>query len=340
MERQSGNVSGSALLDVTAAIVNFNTRDQLARCLDSLQHEGLRHIVVVDNASTDDSVAVAGRYSSVQVIANTTNVGYGAAANQAISVANGRFVLLLNADTEVRRGSVSVLAKYLETHPEVAIAAPRLRYADDTFQYSCFPFPGTFGWLLENEPLSLWTRHVPFARERSVTFRTSDEPRAVPWALGAALLLRRDQVLEAGGFEESYFMYFEEVDLSYRLAGAGWSTHVVPAAVVMHEGGASTSQVRPSMLIQRFRSTLAYHHRHSTGLRQLCWTTLLRVRWSSWLLRDSLLLLVTFDPLAHERLRVERSAWWAALFDRPVITQRLASGRGDGPVASDTGRGA
>jgi GT2 family glycosyltransferase len=320
---------------VTAAIVNFNTRDQLARCLDSLQHEGLRHIVVVDNASIDDSVIVAGRYPSVQVIANPTNVGYGAAANQAIEVASGRFVLLLNADTVVYPGSVSELVTYLEARPEVAIAAPRLRYADGTLQHSCFPFPGTLGWFLENEPLSVWTQHVPYARERSVTFRTSDEPRAVPWALGAALLMRRDKVLEAGGFEESYFMYFEEVDLCYRLARAGWSTHVVPAAVVMHVGGGSTSQVRTSMLIQRFRSTLAYYRRHSSGVRQLFWTTLLRVRWSARLLRDSLRLLVTVDPIAHERLRIERLAWWAAVFDRPVAAHRLESSRGDKPATSD-----
>jgi len=323
---------------VTAAIVNFNTRDQLARCLDSLQHEGLREIIVIDNASTDDSAAVASGYPSVQIIANTTNIGYGAAANQAIRVAAGRFVLLLNADIEVRPGAISVLDAYLTAHPEVAIAAPLLRNADDTLQYSCFPFPGTFGWLLENEPLSELTRRVGFLRERSVTFSTSDEPRAVPWALGAALLLRRETVLEAGGFEESYFMYFEEVDLCNRLAGTGLSTHFVPASVIMHVGGGSTSQVRSSMLIQRFRSTLAYYHRHSTGPRQLLWTTLLRVRWSARLVRDSFRLLVTFDPLAHKRLRVERLAWWTAVFDRRTVPRPLGSGRGDEPVPSDAGR--
>jgi len=339
MERQSGGaVVSSAPLDVTAAIVNFNTRDQLVRCLDSFQHKRLREIIVVDNASTDDSVEVASRYASVQVIANTTNIGYGAAANQAIRVATGRFVLLLNADIELRPGSISLLAAYLEAHPDVAIAAPRLQNADGTLQYSCFPFPGTLGWLLENEPLSWLTQTVPFARERSVTFCTSDTPRAVPWALGAALLMRRDKVLEAGGFEESYFMYFEEVDLCNRLAAAGWSTHVVPAAVIMHIGGGSTSQVRTSMLIQRFRSTLAYYHRHASGPRQLLWTTLLRVRWSARLVRDSLRLLVTFDPVAHERLRVERLAWWTAVFDRRTVPRRLRSGRGDEPVPSDSGR--
>ena len=318
MERQSGGAApqDTAPLDVTAAIVNFNTRDQLARCLDSLQHEGLREIIVVDNASTDDSVAVASGYPAVQVIANANNIGYGAAANQAIKVAAGRFVLLLNADIEVRPGAISVLAAYLDAHPDVAIAAPRLRYTDDTLQYSCFPFPGTVGWLLENVPLSFLTEHVPFARERSVTFCTSEKPRAVPWALGAALLMRRDKVLEVGGFEESYFMYFEEVDLCYRLAHAGWSAHLVPAAVIMHVGGGSTSQVRTAMLIQRFRSTLAYYHRHSSGPHQLLWTTLLRVRWSARLVRNSLRLLITFNPQTHERLRVERLAWWTAVFDR------------------------
>jgi GT2 family glycosyltransferase len=317
--------------DVTAAIVNFNTRDQLSRCLDSVEREGLASIIVVDNASVDGSAAMVSRRPLVRLIANSANTGYGAAANQALRVARTKYLLLLNADTEVRPGATERLARYLDARPRVAVAAPRLENADGSRQLSCFPFPGTLGWLCENGPITLLSRHVPAARERSVTFLTGLHPRPVPWALGAALMLRRGAVLEVDGFEESYFMYFEEVDLAYRLTRAGWATHFVPEAVVMHIGGASTSRVRSAMLIQRFRSTLEYYRRHSTGIARLFWTAMLCARWSARLVRDSALLLVTVDAERRGELRRDRSAWWAALFERRV---RQLSKRSCGTISA------
>jgi len=304
---------------IAAAIVNFNTRDHLDRCLRSLEREPLSQLIVVDNASTDGSQAVVEqRTPRAHLIANATNTGYGAAGNQALREARSEYLLLLNADTEVRPGAIAQLAAYLDAHPDVAIAAPRLEDGTGATQTSCFPFPGTRGWLFENGPLTLWTRLVPWARERSVSFRTSLDSRAVPWALGAALFVRREAALAVGAFDESYFMYFEEVDLCYRLALAGWETHFVPAAVVMHVGGASTSQVRAEMLIQRFSSTIDYYRRHSSGLTRAFWTSLVRLRWVVRLVRDSAKLLVTVNPEKREHLRSERSAWWAASFARPL----------------------
>jgi len=308
----------TALQGVTAAIVNFNTRDQLSRCLESLEPERLASIIVVDNASSDGSAEMARQYASVRVLANSTNIGYGAAANQALRAARTKYLLLLNADTEVRPGASELLARYLDAHPAVAVAAPRLENPDGSRQLSCFPFPGTLGWLCDHGPLAVFSRHVPAARERSITFQTGLDPRPVPWALGAALLLRREAVLEVDGFDESYFMYFEEVDLAYRLARAGWTTHVVPDAVVMHVGAASTSQVRRTMLVQRFRSTRDYYRRHATGITQMFWIAMLCTRWAARLVRDSARLLLTLDAGRRHQLRSDLSAWWTALFERRV----------------------
>jgi len=338
----SPGVSRSPLLDATGvdvAIVNYNTRDSLDRCLASLEHEPVGRVIVVDNASNDGSAAVVERRGPrVNLIANRKNVGYGAAANQSFQAAASKYVLLLNADTEVRSGAVRQLAAYLDEHPQVAIAAPRLEDAHGAVQYSCFPFPGTVGWLFEHGPLSLWTRHVNFARRRSISFRAGLEPRPVPWALGAAMLVRRDAALAVGAFEESYFMYFEEVDLCYRLSKAGWATHFVPNATVMHLGGGSTSQVRTAMLIQRFRSTIGYYERHTTGATRLFWTTLVRLRWSARLVRDSAKLLMTVDRERRQSLRAEVAAWWSAVTGRPHAGHdrpRRKNGNGSVPAPGD-----
>jgi N-acetylglucosaminyl-diphospho-decaprenol L-rhamnosyltransferase len=320
---------------VTAAVVSYNTSDRLSRCLDSLETESLSSIIVVDNASSDGSAEMARRRPSVRVIANSTNGGYGAAANQALRAARTKYVLLLNADTEVRPGASRVLAEYLDAHPTAAIAAPRLENPDGSHQYSCFPFPGTIGWFCENGPMAALVRAIPSVRERSVTFRTSPHPRPVPWTLGAALLLRRDAVLEQGGFEESFFMYFEEVDLAYRLTRAGWLTHFVPDAVVMHVGGASTSKVRTAMLVQRFRSTREYYRRHATGATRAFWTTLLWARWSARLVRDSARLLITSHAGKRTALRHDISAWWSALFVRPGAAPKPACGIGASSTPGD-----
>jgi GT2 family glycosyltransferase len=302
---------------VTAAVVSFNTQAHLARCLASLAGQPFSEILVVDNASSDGSAAfVAERYPGVRLVANEVNVGYGAAANQALRTARAPYVLLLNADTEVVPGSAAVLARHLEERPCAAIAAPGLIDQRGRPQISVFPFPGTAGWLLENAPLEAIVRRLPATRARSVSFRTTPEPRSVPWALGAALMMRRDVVLAVGGFDESYFMYYEEVDLCRRLAGAGYETRFVPNATIVHVGSASTRQQWGVMSIRRHQSAVDYYHRHLTGWRRVIWTTMLRLGWTIHLGVAAGRRLLARDPAARRRYREHQAARWAAIRSR------------------------
>ena len=302
---------------VTAAVVSYNTRDYLGRCLNSLTREPLAAVIVVDNASSDGSVEfVASRYPHATVIANESNRGYAAAANQALAMATSPYVLLLNADTVVHAGAVAQLAAYLEGHPTAAIAGPAILDENGAVQPSCFPFPGTHGWFWENAPLSYWTRRVPFARERSISWRRASSPRAVPWVLGAAMLLRRRAVLDAGGMDETYFLYYEEVDLCRRLAATAWETHYVPSAVIAHVGAASTSQQRSAALVRRFQSTLQYYDRHLTGPARRLWRTLVRTKWAALLIRDSAHLLILRDSARREEVRAQWRAYSAMTFAR------------------------
>lgn len=300
--------------DVCVAVVNYNTRELLGRCLRSLTTEGAAEVIVVDNGSADGSVSyVREQFPGVDVIENATNVGYGAAANQAIGRTAAPLVLVLNADTEVRAGCIDALARSAARAPRAGIIAPAIVNRSGVEEPSCFPFPGTLGWLLENEPVAAVARRVPLLRKRAVSFQRHAEERPVPWALGCALLVRRGALDAVGGFDESYFMYYEEVDLSRRLADAGWEVRFTPDARVEHVGGASTSQARTAMLIRHFESTLRYYRRYHSGPRLAFWLTLLHAKRIALLARDSAQLLAETEPAERRRLREQCRAWSASL---------------------------
>lgn len=300
--------------DVTIAVVSHNTRDLLERCLLSIAALGARETIVIDNASPDGSAEhIRTRFPDVRVIANTHNRGYGAAANQALQTARTPLVLLLNADTELRADCVQTLAREAARFPRAGILAPLILDPTGKPEPSCFPFPGTMDWLLENEPVATIVRRVPRLLARTVSLTPASATRPVPWVLGCALLLRREALDAIRGFDEKYFMYYEEVDLCRRIWDAGWEVRIVPDARVTHVGGASTSQYRAAMLIRHFESTLQYYRRNVSGTRLAFWLTLLWTKRVGLLLRDSALLVVKRDPDVRERLRDQRRAWLANL---------------------------
>ncbi|HEX2190634.1 MAG TPA: glycosyltransferase family 2 protein, partial [Longimicrobiaceae bacterium] len=202
-------------------VVNHNTRELLRACLASLP-SGVP-AVVVDNASTDGSAEmVRASFPHAVLLADGTNPGYGAAANRGVRACAAEHVLVLNSDTRLEPGALEALGAHLDRHPRAAVAGPALLNPDGSPQASCFPFPGTLGWLLENDPVAPLAVRIPGLRGRLLCASPPRRAAAVPWVLGAALAVRRSAFEEVGGFDEAYFMYFEEVDLCRRLASAGW----------------------------------------------------------------------------------------------------------------------
>lgn len=300
---------------IAVAIVNHNTRSLLADCLATVP-PGVS-TVVIDNASTDGSAAmVAERFPHVRLIASDRNPGYGAASNEAIRACREPYVLLLNSDTLVDAAALAALERYLDAHPGVGLAGPQLLNSDGSAQGSCFPFPGTLGWLVENQPLSSLVGLVGPLRRRTLRFAPPACSRAVPWVLGAALAIRRQAFDAVDGFDESFFMYFEEVDLCRRLTAAGWEIHFVADARVTHHGGASTSQLRASMAVEHFRSTLRFYRRHSHGAGRAFWIGAMRAKMGFRFLRDSLLLRLRLPGTRTTTLREDAATWRRALMER------------------------
>jgi GT2 family glycosyltransferase len=245
---------------ITAVLVNFNDRLHLGPCLDSLRAElgEGAEIIVVDNASSDGSAEyLASAYPAVRTIANADNRGFGAANNQALAAAAGAQVLFLNTDTVVRPGALRRLAQTLDEYPEAAAVGPALVHPDGSYQVS-------FGRRV-SFPAQLAQKFFfnPFYK-RARPRRTIPGP--VGWLSAACLLARTEAVRSVGGFDERFFIYFEDIDLCRRLAAAGGRLIFDPRAVVTHLGGATTArQARMSRLEYR-RSQLNFYSRHAPGL--------------------------------------------------------------------------
>ena len=245
-----------ASLPISVVIVSYNSRELLHDCLASMEGEPFDQVIVIENASSDGSVEMVARdFPWVILIKSVKNDGYGAAANLAIASCSSKYVLLLNCDTLLQPGALQVLYNYLEQHIHVAIVGPALVKLDGTRQASCFTFPTPLQTLLKETSLSKIRLN-----ERSNS--SPDSARSVSWVLGAALAIRRTAFESVGGFDQSFFMYYEEVDLCYRLNKSGWQTHFTPAATVTHIGGASTKQQRAAMAIQLYKSLCHFYKKH------------------------------------------------------------------------------
>lgn len=256
----------SVSADLAICIVNWNTRELLDACLQSIRDtQGDLQVdtVVVDNASGDGSAEmVRAKHPWARLTANGDNRFYAAANNQALQAADAPFKLLLNPDIVVHPGSLQSLLALMADHPQAGAVAPRLRGVDGEIQPSCRAFPGPDIVRYEALGLSrLFPRHPRFGMYRMTWWDYSDE-RQVDQPMASALLLRDAALQQIGLFDEQFPMFFNDVDLCRRLWDAGWEIWFTPVAEMTHLGAASTRQVRREMIIESHRSFVLYYEKH------------------------------------------------------------------------------
>jgi len=260
--------------EVGVAIVSWNVAPLLRRCLRSLldgsQDVHLR-IVVVDNASTDDTMEILrAEFPQVEVVANDTNLGFTAANNQAfralgLGSTEGSappYIWLLNPDTEAQPGAVGELVAYLDRRPGAGAVGPMLRYGDGRLQSSRRRFPTLATGILESTPLAWHWPNNPVARRFHMADIDPGVAGPVDWVTGAAVLLRTEALEQVGTFDEGFFMYSEELDLLRRMGAMGWQTHYDPAAAVTHHEGRSSEQVVAARHLHFQRSRVCYFRKH------------------------------------------------------------------------------
>ncbi|MCL4393266.1 MAG: glycosyltransferase family 2 protein, partial [Chloroflexi bacterium] len=240
-------------MDLSIVVVSWNVCELLRRCLRSIaaQTGGAppdaaalsTEVWVVDNASADGTLdMLRAEYPGVRVIANSENVGFTRANNLALAQAQGRYLFLLNPDTELGPGALSALTAYLDANPRIGIAGPRLVYADGSPQSSRRRFPTLATFFLESTKLQQWfPRHRVLTRYYMLD-TPDDEVQPVDWVNGAALFVRRQVYDQIGGFDEAFFMYSEELDWCCRAKRAGWQIAYFPSAQVTHHEAKSSEQ--------------------------------------------------------------------------------------------------
>jgi N-acetylglucosaminyl-diphospho-decaprenol L-rhamnosyltransferase len=292
------------MLPLSIIIVNWNTRDLLGQCLDSIFqtiNADLCEVIVVDNASTDTSTEmVQKRFPQVQLIQNSWNVGFARANNQGIRQSIGRYVLLLNSDTIVMPGALQALLAFMDTHPEAGCAGARLLNPDTSLQYSCSSAP-----TISSE----FRRMLHLPGVRSDGYYPMDrwdlsQPHQVDVILGACMLLRRETLDQVGLMDESFFMYSEEVDLCYRIHRAGWQIYWIPQAQVVHIGGQSSRQASAEMFLRLYESKLIYFRKNHGRIRAGIYKLLLAI---SSLIRLSLVPLVCFESTERRQAHLAQA---------------------------------
>ena len=230
---------------VTVAVVSWNTRELLARCLESLEPEarsGRAEVWVVDNASTDGSAdLVRERFGWVKLVASEENLGFGRAVNLVARQTSSKWVAASNADIVLRPGALDALLATGARDPGAGAIAPRLILPDGSVQHSVFGFPTIPFVFVQSLGLYYLSRTLG-DRFALPAFWEKDRARRVPWAVGAFLLVRRAAWNAVGGFDDRQWMYAEDLDLGWQLHRAGRPTRYVPQARVVHASAAATTQ--------------------------------------------------------------------------------------------------
>ncbi len=268
--------------DVAVIIVTWNCRAFASQCLRSLTAEPSAHrfhIVVVDNNSDDGTVdVIRSEFPEVTVHANTDNVGFAAANNQAIRSTESSYVLLLNPDTETSPRAVDALAGFLDADASVWAVGPTIVNADGTLQRSGVRFPGNWNILCETLFLD---RLFPYSRlfgSHTERYRDPAVPRPVDYVQGSCLMVRRDGIRQVGLLDEEFFMYFEETDWCFRMKRAGGKVCYVPTDSVVHFGGGEFGHYDERRLVHYHESLLRFYGKHYPVVREVAVRAILLMR--------------------------------------------------------------
>jgi N-acetylglucosaminyl-diphospho-decaprenol L-rhamnosyltransferase len=254
---------------VSAVVVNHDAGDALLTCVASLRAAGVEEVVVVDNASSDGSLArLAARDLDAVLVPTGKNLGYGRGVNAGVRRASGDILLVCNPDLVVDVNAVSRLATCLREAPDVAVVGPTIRESDGTRYPSVRSFPDLSD-AIGHAVMSLVVPDNAFTRRYRRSAETFEAASDADWVSGACMAIRRIAFQSVSGFDPAYFMYVEDLDLCWRVHRAGWRVLYLPSAEVTHLGGASTARHPYRMLAAHHRSTLRFFVQSTTGPRRL-----------------------------------------------------------------------
>ena len=253
-------------MKLSIIIVSWNVKKDLTNCLESIKSNLPKEafeIIVVDNKSSDGTVeTIKKNFPEVIIIANNRNLGFAAANNQGIKKSCGDYLLLLNPDTIVLPASLDILVQYMDKNPDVGICGPQLLNENGTIQFSARRFPTFRGALYRHTVF----RHLRIFKAEYKKWLMKDFDhkiqKEVDQVMGAALLIKKAVIDSIGFMDETFFMYYEEVDLCYRAKQSGWRVAFVPDAKITHLGGKSSGQIPVEKRIMMLASLIKFFRKH------------------------------------------------------------------------------
>ena len=253
-------------MKLSVTIVSWNVKEELVNCLRSIEanRPGCEfEIIVADNASTDGTIeAVRKDFPQVRLIINKENRGFSAASNQAIKIAKGEYLFLLNPDTVVHRQSLDTLIRVLDENPDIGACGPKL-IDENNIPYRPEGYVPTFRSILYAKTffrmLGIFRGHYKKLTADNLDYNRQTDAEQLS---GSALMVRRSVMEEIGLWDESFFMYYEDVDLCLRIRKAGRRITYVGESVITHLGGKSSSQISAEKRIMLYRSLFIYLRKH------------------------------------------------------------------------------
>ena len=253
-------------MDLTVIILNWNTCNDLRVCLTSIFEQTFRNhieVIVADNASQDESREMVRReFPRAKLVEHSTNLGFCAGNNRAIPANPGRYVLFLNADTRITPCAFDSLIDFADANSDAGIIGPKLLNQDGSLQYSCRRFPNLGAGFFRNTPLGRLFPKNRFTQDYLMSDWDHSTARDVDWISGAALMIRRETLQQIGAFDETFYMYCEDVDLCYRAHEAGWRVVYFPDSVVYHIIGRSSDQVPARATYYFHTSMYRFYKKH------------------------------------------------------------------------------
>ena len=235
------------MIDISIVIVNYNVKDYLYKCLQSVRTSSNNlkiEVIVVDNNSSDNSVEILRpSFNEVNFIQLNENIGFGKANNLGIKKSNGKYILILNPDTILEENTLTEMYEFMENHPNAGISTCKVLNGDGTFQSACrrgFPTPfAAFSKLFGLQ--ALFPKSKLFGKY-NLTYMSENETYKVDAVSGSFMFCRRDVLVDCGGFDTDFFMYGEDIDLCYRVAKSGYDIYYYPECSIIHYKGESTKR--------------------------------------------------------------------------------------------------
>lgn len=255
-------------LILSIVIVNYNSEKHLRDCLLSIEKfppsKGDYEIIVSDNGSCDNSLELLVReFPYVKVISNDENLGFSKAANKAIRISKGKYILLLNTDTELTQGTFDLMIDLLENDPRIGVAGPMLLNRDGSIQPSVRPLPTRTHLMLGRR--SLLTNLAYFRRKSARLRLIAEDIVEADLVSGGAMFIRRDAINEIGLLDERFFLYMEDVDLCRRMKEAGWKVVYNPHAKIIHHWEGTSSKQRRRAFLKHHISIYKYFQKYEPG---------------------------------------------------------------------------